>query len=179
MERQPGLQGAMRNGAPPVLGDREALSEDVTAAVAAGARPRVLAVMAIYGYDEACRRDGTASADELLEQLAGAFCGVLQPFAKCYRGRRDELWTLINGSLQEASPLLEIAVTTLRSVGAPSDVSAAYGVACLPYDTDDPEEALMLADLSLGPSRPSRERRLSDRSRPDGSPTDEPGGRAA
>lgn len=145
------------------FGDREALFEEVANALEPGSPLRVLVVYDLAGLDEYRTLHGLIAADQLVVRLARRLAGEVGKRGQCFRSRADEFWALVDGSLDEARPILDGAARALREEGHSGGVTAAFGIAFLPDEADEPMEALMIADRELGAARRARERRATPR----------------
>lgn len=145
--------------------DRRSLFNDIERAVDPNSPSSVLAVFDLAGLEQYRTMNGILAADEVISRLARCFDEVMGAEATCYRGRSDEFWALIDGSLFEVRPLLDAAVRALCEEGRPFSVRAGFGIVFLPDEAKEPIDALIIADRELGAARRLRERRKSPRSR--------------
>jgi GGDEF domain-containing protein len=119
----------------------------------------ILAVIDLSGAEEHRRRAGEVDNERLLETLAATLQASLPRGTGCYRSRRDEFCLLLADALGPAEAALATAVAALQADGAAASIVAAYGVAVLPDEAEEPLEALMVADRQLELARRARERR--------------------
>ena len=149
----------------PITGfrNREALMEDLAAALAPGRGACVLAVFDLAGAAEYRRVYGYLASDTLIARLASVFAEVMAAPARLYRSREDEFWALLDWPADSARALVDAATAALRRSGAEAHVIATSGIALLPAEAGDPMEALRVADSRLGAVRRPRERRASPR----------------
>jgi GGDEF domain-containing protein len=150
---------AARNGAVVGFGDRAALVRPLERALEPDRALSVLAVLDLSGAEEHRRRAGEVENERLLEALAATLQVSLPRGVGCYRSRRDEFCLLLEDALGPAEATLATAVAAPPADGAAASIVAAYGVAVLPDEADEPLEALMVADRQLELARRARERR--------------------
>lgn len=146
-----------------LLGNRDALMEDLLDALEPGSRERVLAVFDLAGLEEHRFANGTRAADALVARLARVLVKALGVSATCYRIRQDELCALVDIPVEAARSVLDSVLVALSDEAGSSHVAASCGVAALPNAAEDPIEALMIADQELSLTRRGRERRRSRR----------------
>lgn len=146
------------------FGSREKLIADLATAVEPDSPPSLLVIFALAGFRRYVDLFGRLKSHELLVEMTSRL--QLEPAMEWYRPREDELATIVHDRGESVKPLLEEAVKALTERGPSFSIKASRGAAMLPDETNDPLDALILADQRLSLStraRESRERRTNEK----------------
>jgi GGDEF domain-containing protein len=141
------------------FGNRERLVDDLHARL----EPVLLAVFWLDGFRAYRDYFGRLQSDTILVELADRLDRIVGTAGTCYRPREDEL-AVVAGA--DAGELVGKAAAALNVPGRYVAITCVADTALLPDETDDPLEALRLADERLfaaSPGRPPRERRSTPR----------------
>lgn len=151
-------------------GARTSLIADLEDAVQPGNPSRTLAIFDLGGLADYVELYGRLEGVSLLNRIADRLSEAIDLPARFYRPRADELAVLIDAPLQTADSVLAQVVGALNDRFVQFRLALAFGAVMLPDETDDPIEALALADQQLfvhAEARKARERRSVPRE-PDG-----------
>ncbi len=104
---------------------------------------------------------GHPAGDKMLGLLGRRLGAAVGPEATGYRLGGDEFLVLVEGGIVgrgiEARDALAVrAAEALTSRGRGFDLSAAWGVASVPEESDSPAEAMQLADVRMYAQKESR-----------------------
>ncbi|MEA2307678.1 MAG: hypothetical protein QOH43_4958 [Solirubrobacteraceae bacterium] len=128
------------------LGNRRALTRELEQRLAAGpaAPPFVLALFDLDGFKHYNDSFGHPAGDALLERLGGKLAAHVAAAGRAFRMGGDEFCAVLEGS--EADALGAAAGATLAEQGEGFAIGASFGAVSVPGETDEPAEALRLAD---------------------------------
>ena len=130
------------------LGNRRALMADLEerAPSATCERPLVLAIFDLDGFKAYNDAFGHPAGDALLTRLARTLSAAVAPEGRAYRMGGDEFCVLALTSPGRGMELIEAAEEALRDEGDGFEIGASRGAALVPSDTDNPVDALRIAD---------------------------------
>jgi diguanylate cyclase (GGDEF)-like protein len=130
------------------LGNRRALVGDLEGELDAGGGQvqRTLVLFDLDGFKQYNDSYGHPAGDALLHRLASRLRVQMGDMAKAYRMGGDEFCVLAQASPADGAALAQTAAAALSDHGEGFHVGCSYGVVHLPLETDDPAEALRLAD---------------------------------
>ena len=133
------------------LGNRRALVRTLEAAVdtATPDSPVTLALYDLDGFKHYNDTFGHPAGDALLQRLGDALAACVDGRAQAFRMGGDEFCVLFHGSQEEGVALAAGAAAALTERGDGFVIGCSHGLALLPRDAADPDEALRLADHEL------------------------------
>jgi two-component system cell cycle response regulator len=133
------------------LGNRRALIAELEARApqANTDRPLMLALFDLDGFKAYNDAFGHPAGDAVLVRLAGRLRAVLRSQGRAYRMGGDEFCVLAEVTPAEALDLVEAASMALSDEGDGFQIGASRGTVLLPSETDDPHEALRIADTRM------------------------------
>src|SRR4051794_6216546 len=133
------------------LGNRRALMADLEhrAGSATDELPLMLALFDLDGFKAYNDAFGHPAGDAVLVRLAGRLESALTGIGRAYRMGGDEFCVLAAVNPAGAMDLVEAASQALTDEGDGFSIGASRGTVLLPVDTDDPHEALRIADTRM------------------------------
>src|SRR3954451_19739568 len=133
------------------LGNRRALTAALEheAAATEADEPLVLALFDLDGFKAYNDAFGHPAGDALLVRLAGRIDAAVAADGRAYRMGGDEFCVLARTSAGRVLDLIDSATEALHDEGDGFSIAASRGVALLPTDTRDPNEALRIADTRM------------------------------
>jgi diguanylate cyclase (GGDEF)-like protein len=146
------------------LGNRRRLLLDLkqtledAGAADASPRPRVLLVFDLDGFKHYNDSFGHPAGDALLARLGKNLEAAVAPYGEPYRLGGDEFCALVTAGAPGAETIIAAARSALTEQGRGFRVGASYGVVILPYEADDPDLALQIADQRLYANKGARRR---------------------
>jgi diguanylate cyclase (GGDEF)-like protein len=132
------------------LGNRRRLMDDLSHVLAMPetARPRILIIYDLNGFKRYNDTFGHPAGDSLLQRLGGKLDAVMASRGAAYRLGGDE-FCVLSAEADAPERLLDATVAALSEEGEGFSVTTSFGAVFLPDETDDPSEALRLADQRL------------------------------
>jgi two-component system cell cycle response regulator len=133
------------------LGNRRRLLLDLDDAVrsASAADPWVLLLFDLNGFKRYNDTFGHPVGDALLARLGGKLRAAVGHDAEAYRLGGDEFCVLARLGEQPIDALCADMIAALSERGEGFEITTACGTLLLPFEADDPSEALRLADQRL------------------------------
>jgi two-component system cell cycle response regulator len=116
---------------------------------AASERPAYLVFLDLNGFKKLNDTLGHPAGDELLVRIGERLLAAVRGRGSAYRTGGDEFCVLLTCSSSEFEPAMRRAVDALTERGAGYRVSASWGTAAIPDETDTPSAALQLADVRM------------------------------
>jgi two-component system cell cycle response regulator len=121
-------------------------------------RPRVLVLFDLDGFKHYNDSFGHPAGDALLARLGKNLEAAITPYGEAYRLGGDEFCALVTAGAPGADTIIAAARSALTEQGRGFRVGASYGVVILPYEADDPDLALQIADQRLYANKGARRR---------------------
>jgi two-component system cell cycle response regulator len=132
------------------LGNRRALSHDLARTMgAAGRESLVLVLFDLDGFKHYNDCFGHPAGDDLLVRLGANLQRRVADHGRAYRMGGDEFCALLHPRLARPALVAANAATALRERGEGFDIGSSHGFVVVPEETDDPAEALRLADQRM------------------------------
>jgi diguanylate cyclase (GGDEF)-like protein len=133
------------------LGNRRALMADLEARAphATTEQPLMLALFDLDGFKAYNDAFGHPAGDAVLVRLAGRLKAALDSETRAYRMGGDEFCVLAGATPARAMDVVDAASQALTDEGDGFSIGASRGTVLLPIDTDDPHEALRIADTRM------------------------------
>lgn len=133
------------------LGNRRALLKDMERllTVADAEDPIVLVLFDLDGFKHYNDCYGHPAGDDLLVRLGGNLARRVDGHGTAYRMGGDEFCALLRPRLARPEMVAAHAAAALRERGEGFDVGSSHGFVVAPVETDDPAEALRLADQRM------------------------------
>jgi diguanylate cyclase (GGDEF)-like protein len=133
------------------LGNRRALAKDLARDLseAGDADGLVLVLFDLDGFKHYNDCYGHPAGDDLLVRLGGNLARQVAGHGRAYRMGGDEFCALLRPRLARADLVAAAAAAALRERGEGFDIGCSHGFVLLPAETDDPAEALRLADRRM------------------------------
>jgi diguanylate cyclase (GGDEF)-like protein len=133
------------------LGNRRALMADLEARAphATTEQPLMLALFDLDGFKAYNDAFGHPAGDAVLVRLAGRLKAALDSETRAYRMGGDEFCVLAAATPARAMDVVDAASEALTDEGDGFSIGASRGTVLLPIDTDDPHEALRIADTRM------------------------------
>ncbi len=129
------------------LGNRRRLMLDLERRLTENdSRPFVLALFDLNGFKHYNDTFGHPAGDTLLSRLGRSLAVFAALRGTAYRMGGDEFCALLDRGREPVDVLVRAAASTLTEEGDGFAISASYGSVELPGETNDPTEALRLAD---------------------------------
>jgi diguanylate cyclase (GGDEF)-like protein len=149
------------------LANRRQLMGDLSAAIARGPdEPTVLALFDLDGFKSYNDAFGHAAGDALLIRLGQALAAAAPEPARAYRLGGDEFCILAPATGLDLERFLTRVEGALCERGEGFSITSSYGVAMLPEESSERDEALQLADQRMyqqkTSGRPSAGRQIGD-----------------
>ena len=143
------------------LGSQARLQMDLEAKELTPGRPLTVLLLDLNGFKRYNDTHGHPAGDKMLATLGKRLGAAIGPGATTYRLGGDEFLVLAEGGLvnlglEGRDALAVRAAEALTSRGPNYDLSAAWGVASVPEETDSPAEAMQLADVRMYAQKESR-----------------------
>ena len=136
------------------LGNRRLLMRELDDALTAG-HPFWLAVLDLDGFKLYNDTFGHSDGDLMLARLAKRLRGVLEGHGRAYRLGGDEFCVIVSDGKQ-GQAVVEAAQASLQEPGREFAISCSCGIARVPQEADDVEDALRLADSRMYAEKNSR-----------------------
>jgi two-component system, cell cycle response regulator len=146
------------------LGNRRRLLGDLRLAIdeagpmEGGPSSRVLVLFDLDGFKHYNDSFGHPAGDALLARLGKNLEAAVRPYGQAYRLGGDEFCALVTDSAPGTDTIISTARSSLSEQGRGFRVGASYGVVLLPYEADDPDVALQIADQRLYSNKGARRR---------------------
>jgi two-component system cell cycle response regulator len=121
-------------------------------------RPRVLLLFDLDGFKHYNDSFGHPAGDALLARLGKNLEAAVLPYGEAYRLGGDEFCALVTAGAPGAETIIAAARSALTEQGRGFRVGASYGVVILPYEADDADLALQIADQRLYAHKGARRR---------------------
>jgi diguanylate cyclase (GGDEF)-like protein len=132
------------------LGNRRALAADLEDAIGTRADdPVVLVLFDLDGFKSYNDAYGHPAGDELLVRLGAKLGRRVAGSGRAYRMGGDEFCALLRPDGVTAAVAAADAAAALSERGEGFDIGSSHGQVVLPAETDDPAEALRLADQRM------------------------------
>jgi two-component system cell cycle response regulator len=131
------------------LGNRRQLFDDLGAALRDPNAQFVLGLYDLNGFKLYNDSFGHLAGDALLARLGENLAQFVTGRGRAYRMGGDEFCVVAQHNTAEAELVVAGAARALSEQGEGFSITAAYGCVFLPEETDDPEEALRLADQRM------------------------------
>lgn len=133
------------------LGNRRALMTDLDRRLleADDGEPLVLVLFDLDGFKSYNDRFGHPAGDSLLTRLGRNLARALHGRGTAYRMGGDEFCALITPGGEVSRPIVEAAAAALGEQGEGFDVGCSFGVATLPREAADAEEAMRIVDQRM------------------------------
>ncbi len=134
------------------LGNRRALIDDLSAAIARqthGAHELLVAIFDLDGFKHYNDSFGHVAGDALLRRLGGRLSAATVGSGTTYRMGGDEFCMLAWCAPESAERLLDRAVTALSDTGEGWHVGCSHGAVWMPSEAATSSEALRSADLRM------------------------------
>ncbi|MGN6586908.1 MAG: diguanylate cyclase domain-containing protein [Solirubrobacterales bacterium] len=143
------------------LGSQARLRMDLEARERAPTEPLTLILLDLNGFKHYNDTFGHPAGDKMLAMLGRRLAAATDPEATGYRLGGDEFLVLVEGGLldlgmAERDTVAARAAEALSARGSGFDVSASWGLASIPEESDSPTEAMRLADLRMYAQKESR-----------------------
>ncbi len=120
-----------------------------TCADATADEPALLLLFDLNGFKAYNDKYGHAAGDMLLRRLGERLSEVVAPSGGAYRLGGDEFCALVRAPREELAAVTDAALDALRERGEGFETSASCGVAVVPHDASDPDEAIKIADQKM------------------------------
>ena len=130
------------------LGTRGKLLEDLRSGLIAE-RPQLLTLFDLDGFKAYNDTFGHPAGDAMLARLGGRLAASLPEGGTAYRIGGDEFCILVPAAGGPLNGAIERAAAALTEHGSGFVVTSSYGTAALPNETEDPLDALQLADRRM------------------------------
>jgi two-component system cell cycle response regulator len=134
------------------LANRRKLFDDLDALFAdQSKRPagHVFALFDLDGFKAYNDAFGHPAGDALLQRLGGMLQLCVSTTGRAYRLGGDEFCILCELGGRSPASIARLAAEALRESGEGFSITASYGVVELPHETEDPSEALRIADSRM------------------------------
>ena len=133
------------------LGNRRALTRalDELAAEATPERPLVLALFDLDGFKQYNDTFGHPAGDTLLVRLGGNLAAFLHGRGRAYRMGGDEFCAVFRTAGEPFEATVRGAAAALSEQGDGFAITCSHGAIVLPVETDEPVEALRIADQRM------------------------------
>jgi diguanylate cyclase (GGDEF)-like protein len=133
------------------LGNRRALMAELEARApgASADEPLMLALFDLDGFKAYNDAFGHPAGDAVLARLAGRLTATLGGDGRAYRMGGDEFCVLATATPARAMDIVDAASEALTDEGDGFWIGASRGTVLVPVDTDDPHEALRIADTRM------------------------------
>jgi two-component system cell cycle response regulator len=131
------------------LGNRRRLYDDLGAALQDPAADLALVLYDLNGFKLYNDSFGHLAGDALLARLGENLAQFVTGRGHAYRMGGDEFCIVVQNDASETDLVLAGAVGALAEHGEGFSISAAFGSVLLPEETNDPQEALRLADQRM------------------------------
>jgi diguanylate cyclase (GGDEF)-like protein len=132
------------------LGNRRALSNDLARSMGhAGRETLVLVLFDLDGFKHYNDCFGHPAGDDLLVRLGANLQRRVADHGRAYRMGGDEFCALLHPRLARPALVAANAAAALHERGEGFDIGSSHGFVVLPEETDDPAEALRLADQRM------------------------------
>jgi two-component system cell cycle response regulator len=133
------------------LGNRRALTNDLARALSEAGpdAPVVLALFDLDGFKHYNDCFGHPAGDDLLGRLGTNLQQRIAGDGRAYRMGGDEFCALLQPGPASAEVVAADAAGALHERGEGFDIGSSHGFVVLPAETDDPAEALRLADQRM------------------------------
>jgi hypothetical protein len=131
------------------IGTRQQLLADLTRAVVPGEPVKLLVVFRLGGFEEFAGRYGNDTTAALLNRVVSRLPEASGPSSFYYRPRKDEVCGLVMGRLDGVEAALTAAARDIDETLGSQGISLGFGTAILPYEANDPIQALTVADSRI------------------------------
>jgi diguanylate cyclase (GGDEF)-like protein len=133
------------------LGNRRALTRDLERLLLESGddAPVVLVIFDLDGFKHYNDCYGHPAGDELLVRLGASLGRQVADHGRAYRMGGDEFCALLQPRVAAVQLVAAGAAAALRERGEGFDIGSSHGYVVLPRETDDPAEALRLADQRM------------------------------
>jgi diguanylate cyclase (GGDEF)-like protein len=133
------------------LGNRRALTRALDALVAEATpeQPLVLALFDLDGFKQYNDTFGHPAGDTLLVRLGGNLAAFLHGRGRAYRMGGDEFCAVFRTAGEPHEAMVRGAAAALSEQGDGFSITCSHGAIMLPVETDEPVEALRIADQRM------------------------------
>jgi diguanylate cyclase (GGDEF)-like protein/putative nucleotidyltransferase with HDIG domain len=133
------------------LGNRRALTADLDRRLveAHDGAPLVLVLFDLDGFKNYNDRFGHPAGDALLARLGQNLARTVVGRGAAYRMGGDEFCALISPGSEVSRPIVEAAARALGEQGEGFDIGCSFGMATLPREAADAEEAMRVVDQRM------------------------------
>jgi two-component system, cell cycle response regulator len=143
------------------LGSQARMQMDLEARERTPGRPLTVVLLDLNGFKHYNDTHGHPAGDKMLSILGGRLKVAVGSEGTAYRLGGDEFLVLVEGGVvglghEGRNELAVRAAEALTSRGRGVDVSASWGIASVPEETDSPAEAMQLADVRMYAQKESR-----------------------
>jgi diguanylate cyclase (GGDEF)-like protein len=143
------------------LGSQARMQMDLEARERTPGGPLTVVLLDLNGFKHYNDTHGHPAGDKMLSTLGGRLKVAVGSEGTAYRLGGDEFLVLVEGAvvglgLEGRNELAVRAAEALTSRGRGVDVSASWGIASVPEETDSPAEAMQLADVRMYAQKESR-----------------------
>ncbi|MFP5365009.1 MAG: HD domain-containing phosphohydrolase [Thermoleophilia bacterium] len=138
------------------LGNRRRLLQALEDGFAARARPRTLVFFDLDGFKSYNDAFGHVAGDALLVRLAGKLGESVEGAGAAYRLGGDEFCVLLDPPAGRGDAVIAAACAALEERGDAFSITAPFGIAQLPREAADAEQAVRLADERMYADKESR-----------------------
>ncbi|MFL5899058.1 MAG: GGDEF domain-containing protein [Solirubrobacterales bacterium] len=121
----------------------------------AAEEPLTVMLLDLNGFKRYNDTFGHPAGDEMLGRLGGRLRGAVAPEGFAYRPGGDEFVVLIEGSA-DVDAVARRAAEALSARGSGYELSASWGLAAVPEETETPVAAMQLADVRMYAQKESR-----------------------
>jgi diguanylate cyclase (GGDEF)-like protein len=147
------------------LGNRRQLEADLSARLQDPATPVVLLLFDLNGFKSYNDTFGHVAGDAVLSRLGTKLARTVASHGGAYRLGGDEFCALLAVHPPELHTLVSAAAAALEERGERFAVGASYGAVALPYEANDLDYALQLADERMYARKRGRASRAGDQAR--------------
>jgi diguanylate cyclase (GGDEF)-like protein len=133
------------------LGNRRALTDDLTAGVATSTvnSELLVAIFDLNGFKQYNDTFGHGAGDALLARLGERFAAAVDDFGSAYRMGGDEFCLLARCQSSTSDRLLTAAASALSESGDGWSIDSAHGAAWIPSEAKTASDALRAADQRM------------------------------
>jgi diguanylate cyclase (GGDEF)-like protein len=143
------------------LGSQARLRMDLELRERSPEAPLTVILLDLNGFKRYNDNFGHPAGDKMLATLGKRLKAAIEPPATGYRLGGDEFLVVVDGGvvelgLERREEIAVAAAEALTSKGNGFELSAAWGIASVPEETDSPAEAMQLADVRMYAQKESR-----------------------
>jgi two-component system, cell cycle response regulator len=137
------------------LGNRRLLTSDLHDKLdaASAGDPAVLMLLDLDGFKRYNDTFGHVAGDALLTRLGAKLAAAVESYGSAYRLGGDEFCVLLDADPDLLDARFAAIAEALSETGEEFSIRASYGVALLPHETHNPDQALQLADERMYASK--------------------------